>query len=251
MLVALAALLGVVALAPSADAAAASADLVVSQTANPQPGGALDLVISVTNQGPSRAVSVVVHEVITGKSITRISHTSNVSTACRGAAVSPDVSRTARTCRIAALPAGKTWSLTFTVSAPTGTPLDGAATASAKTSDPGLANNSSSVSSWAGPVADLSVSASSPTEGRVQVSVTNNGPNTAPDVSVSQDDRTVFGGGGDCTTGNLCLLGKLAPGATVSKIISATSGHVVDVSASPLLSFDPNGENNKKTVTVK
>ena len=180
-------LLGAGAAADDAVAQTAGADLVVSQTASPQPGGALALAIVVRNAGPSNATAVAVRQLFNASGITAISHVSNRSTNCR--AVKPPLGYThARKCQIARLDAGKSWNLTFTVKAPTGTPVSAKANLAASVADLNGANNVASVSSWTGPVADLSVALGATvvdhSSGTVlqPVSVWNGGPNTVPNA---------------------------------------------------------------------
>lgn len=207
----------VVGVAPIADARD-TADLRVTQTAAPKSNDVLVLQDTVTNAGPSAATATVI-ETVSGSGITGMTvSNSTVGVRCKAFAPPAGTAFARRCTTLNPLPSGGIWRLTFRVTGPTGTAVKGTGdVSSSDTSDPEPADNTTSVSSWTGPVADLALSAVS-VPGNAEailLSVTNAGPNTAPRVVVSTDDRNVYLDGTGCgKASQTCDIGPLPAGAT-------------------------------------
>lgn len=249
----------VVASVPAAAGAATSADLSVVQSAAPQPGGALTLTDTVTNNGPSKVSSVVLRELVAGTGLTAVKVTSSSSPTTCKAYNPPAGYQFDRHCNFTSLAAGKSWVVTFTVTGPTGTAVKARAAIPTGTKDPNPADNVSVVNSWVGPVARLSIWVSGPApltcEAGTQtclaswpVTVTNNGPNSTVDARVRGGVfRTNTGAACDISTG-YCHIGVLAPrqswtGAAVTGT-SPMPGSVT-VCASDPGSFNPDASNGE------
>jgi hypothetical protein len=117
--------------------AAEAAPLAVSQVSispsrapSAQGKAVFQLSTLLTNTGATAAKNVSISESIYGRQITKVSHTSTIATGCR--VVSPATGYTlGRRCAISRLGAGKSWRLTFSVTAAAGTQLSGYALARA------------------------------------------------------------------------------------------------------------------------
>jgi uncharacterized repeat protein (TIGR01451 family) len=248
-----------VAAVPAAASAATSADLSVVQSAAPQAGGALTLTDTVTNNGPSKASSVVLREFVAGTGLTSVKvASSTLPTRCK-ANDPPAGYQFARHCSLTSLAAGKSWVVTFTVTGPTGTAVKARAAIPTGMTDPNPANNVSVVNSWVGPVAQLSIWVNGPGPLTCQagtetclaswpVVVTNNGPNSTVDARVrSGVFRTDTGSACDISKG-YCDIGVLAPGQSwTGAAVTGTSPipGAVTVCASDPGSFNPDASNGE------
>jgi uncharacterized repeat protein (TIGR01451 family) len=249
----------VVASVPAAARAATSADLSVTQSAAPEPGGALTFTDTVTNHGPSRASSVVLRELVAGTGLTSVKvASSSLPTKCK--AYNPPAGyQFARHCNINSLAADASWVVTFTVTGPTGTAVKARAAIPTGTTDPDAANNASVVNSWLGPVARLSISVSGPAPLSCQAGtqtclaswpfvVTNNGPNATVDARARGGAfRTNTGEACDISRG-YCDIGVLAAGQSrVGAVVTGTSpmpGRVTVCLSDPG-SFNPDATNGE------
>jgi hypothetical protein len=119
---------------PAADAAPLAVSQVsVSPSQAPSPKGKAVFKLSVVlrNTETTAAKDVSISESIFGSQITKVSHTSTIATTC-GVLPFPVSGYTlARRCAIPRLGAGKSWTLTFSVTAAAGTQLSGWAVAQA------------------------------------------------------------------------------------------------------------------------
>jgi uncharacterized repeat protein (TIGR01451 family) len=232
----------------------AQADLSIVKTG---PGGVTSgqnivYTISVTNNGPSQAVGVVVSD----PTVAPLGFLSN-----SGACTNP------YPCNLGTLNAGQTATITSTYTTPPN--FDGdvtnTATVSATTNDPAGANNSSSATTNVGAQADLSIvktgpALTSPGQDIVYtVTVTNNGPSPATNTTVS--DVTPVGiaflsNSGACATQYPCNVGLLNAGQ--SAVITSTytvpgnySGATVVNTASVASDVnDPDTSDNSSTTTA-
>jgi uncharacterized repeat protein (TIGR01451 family) len=204
----------------------ANADLAVEKTgpATAIAGSTVSYDVTVTNAGPSDAVSVTLTDAIPAGA-TFVSATQNSG---------PAFSCTNATCTIASLTAGATATFTFTfmVDATTVAPITNSATVSSTTPDPIPANNGDSVTTAVAPgPTDLRITKSaSATTALPQsnvtytVVVTNDGPSTAVDTVVTDIlpagttliSSTATQGSCSGTTTVTCTVGELAPGASAT-----------------------------------
>lgn len=251
----LAALLASLLVAPDA-AAAAAADLSVTQVATPGASGTLKVTVSVTNNGPNAAGQVTLVEAIAGTGITAVSETSNnANTACVPTTVPAGFDR-AKKCTVPQIVSTRTWKVAFTISAPTGTAIESRASAKGTTADPTLSNNTSVVSSWTGPVADIAVAVVSHTVSitgdTANLTVTNIGPDTAPDVVLKTTAGTFNTTAILCPDAQnpaKCVLTALSPGSKVHLTVQYVAPRIGNAGVVKIVSevgfFDPNAANNK------
>jgi uncharacterized repeat protein (TIGR01451 family) len=219
-----------------------AADLGLSLTATPGSvlqGGTVSYTVSVTNNGPSPATGVVV----TG---------------------------TLPTCTIGILASGASASCTSTVTATTVGALTQTMTVSGNETDPNTANNSSSVSTTVNPstAADLNLTLTdSPDPVKkgaklaYTVTVKNNGPQTAHNVSLTDtlpanivfEQVTTTRGSCSGTATVTCALGTIASGATAKVTITIkpqTVGTIINRATVSATEGDPNTGNNSTTATT-
>ncbi|WP_134765679.1 DUF11 domain-containing protein, partial [Nocardioides sp. 1609] len=206
--------------------ATAQADLVVDKTTvtNPVvPGRPVEYRVTVTNNGPSDAVGVVLADAVPS-TITGVAATPSQGTCT-----------TTVSCALGTVPAGSTATVTVTgvvVAGAVGT-VTNSATVSSGTADPTPGNNTGSTSDTVQPRADVAISktagpAVAGSNVTYTVTVTNNGPSVARDVVVTDPVPapltlvSATGSQGTCTTpGNTarCALGVLPPGAAATMTI--------------------------------
>ena len=226
--------------AGSSVAVTRQADLSVTKTATPAtvvPGQTTTYTVTATNNGPSNAENVDVTDTVADPNISLTSATAS-GAACT---VTADVAR----CSVPVLAPGS--SLTMTVvgrvspDAPGGLAIGNTATATSNTSDTDDADNTATASiTTAAPLADIATTKTGTDAvagGQVTytVTVTNNGPSSAGDVSLDDvipaglDAVSAVSSRGDCTLGATvtCDLGDL-PGPDAS---GQTSNAVVTITA--------------------
>ncbi len=245
------------------------ADLGISKTDGSTvavPGAPITYTITVTNAGPSAATGARVVDTLPAT----IQNATWACTASAGSGCSSVNGAGDLDSLVTVLPNGiVTFTLSGTVSADaTGVLINTASvTPPAGTSDPSSANNTDL--NTLTPSADLSVNKSGPaslipgTTATYTISVKNNGPSNAANVTVT--DPTPAGlvfvsNTGDCTTVFPCNLGLLAPNAT--RTITATysvptdyslSGGAASVTNTVSVSSpttDPGSTNNSSSATV-
>ncbi|MGG5258682.1 CARDB domain-containing protein [Phycicoccus avicenniae] len=215
-----------------------SADLSLTKTISPTdpvPGGEVTYTITIENAGPSAATGVTVTDTLP-------EGLSGIDAATLDGTCAPVDDDRVLTCDLGSLPVGDEATVVVTAILDaefTGT-LFNTATVSSATDDPDPSNDSDTVTGDAAPAADLSVvkeadGATAVAGGEVGYTITlrNNGPSTATDVTLSDPlpdvlaDATATTDVGTCaaigTDGLLeCDLGDLAPGAVVTVTVSAT-----------------------------
>jgi uncharacterized repeat protein (TIGR01451 family) len=172
-------------------------------------------------------------------------------------------------CALGTINPGGSGAITAVYNVPNGYPSPSITnTASVSTSSPesNLANNSATaitpVSSTA--IADLSILKAGPAQASFNdvvdftVIVTNNGPNTATNVVISDStpSNLVFvSNSGGCTTPYPCVIPSLATNSQVSVIsryrVTADTGTIVNTSTVSSSASDPVPGNNSSTSTVK
>src|SRR5439155_109148 len=214
----------------------------------------LTYTITVTNNGPSAAVSVAVRDTLPA-GVTFVS-ASNGGTAAAGVVTWPSV---------ASLANGGSLSRTVTVTAPPTGTLINVARADAATGDPDSTNNNGSaagsrVTTTVMEIADLTVTKTGPaTVNAAQnltytITVTNNGPSTAASVVVR--DTLPAGvtfdsasNGGTLAAGVVTWpsVPSLANGASLSRtvtVIAPTTGTLLNVARADAATDDPDSTNN-------
>lgn len=212
---------------------APSADLSIVKSVTPSPlvpGQSGTYTLTVSNAGPSDAVSVsVTDDLPSGFTATGISSPS-------GSCVLASVS-----CSFPTLAVGATAILTIagSVDARLVNSLVNSASVSAATADSSSANNSTALTSPVAPVADVTVTKRVVTSPVIagapvtwQVEATNSGPSVASSISVTDTLRGTVSAAsattsvGSCAVpvGSLltCAIGDLAPGATAVILVTAT-----------------------------
>ena len=231
-----------------------SADITITKTgpASSTPGSTLSYTITVTNNGPSDAAAVSVADG-TPANTTFVSNAG----ACT----------TAFPCALGTMTAGqvKTITSTFTVSPTfTGSTIANSASVTSTTSDPFLANNSATATTSFGGNADLSITKSGPASANsgstatYTLTITNNGPGTAVNVTVADPATpglSITGTSGACTTGFPCAIGTLAPGQSVTAVatytVTATSGSVTNTAQVSGSTTDSNNTNDSASATTQ
>jgi uncharacterized repeat protein (TIGR01451 family) len=229
-------------------------------------GVSFDYTVTVTNNGPTDATSVILAETLpSGVELNSDS---------TDAAVTPTVSNGVVTMVLDTLGAGAsaTLSLGVTTTAPPGSTLVDAATVQGAEADPNTANNSATLRLPVRGVSDLSVTAAAQTgSGYVGqpltliIDVTNNGPADEPDAVLSAAlpsgvnvDSTSSTQGGDPPVNQGILtadLGPLAKGQTAVVTLVLTPG-VSDVGTLTTgfsvqgQEYDPNLSNNTYALAV-
>lgn len=251
--------------------AAATADLAVSQNAAPGTRS-VKLTVGINNRGPSGAGPTTLTEQLAASGITSVREISNSAAMTCSVANPPTGYALALLCTIPRLPAGRNWTVTFTVAAPTGTALTSNAQARGRAADPVPANNQSVINARTGPVADIGlkfVSVSTPfpfigPESAI-VDVVNHGPNRSGKVKIAADPlghQASFGTASNCpsvTTFNkaTCVLPSLASGEGWRLAVSYNTQGSGDGDGIPVMSlgsaasFDPNRDNDAILLPVR
>ncbi len=242
------------------------ADLSVVKTDAPDPvtaGQTLTYTVTVTNAGPSDALSVTATDTLPA------GVSGATTTGCGN-----DPSGAQQPCDLGTIPAGgsKTYRIAVTVNAgTTGSITNRVDVASGTTSDPNLGNNNSSTQTVIAGSANLAIAkvaldaavAGQPL--RYRITVTNAGPSSANGVTVTDTlpSGTTFdpaSGGDDWNCGRVnslvtCLLTRVlgvtsAPPIDITvNIESGTTGSITNVASVTSTSPDPNPINNTASVT--
>jgi uncharacterized repeat protein (TIGR01451 family) len=242
----------------------ASADLAVTKTASPNsvtPSGTLTYLITVTNNGPNAATSVVVTDTLPA-GVVLVSATPSAGGSCGTG--NPVV------CTFPVLAADTGATVTIVVTAPSsGGPLVNTVTVTSPVSDPNPSNNTATTttpisSAGIGLSANLGIIKSAspnPVGTGAQLTylltVTNFGPNTATNVVVTDQlpsqvspVSAVASGGGVCTLGPTvtCTFSSLANQASVTVTIVVTApgqpGALINTAAVSSAVNDPDPSNN-------
>jgi len=244
-----------------------SADLAITKTgpATVVAGAAISYQLSVTNHGPSDGVNLVVSDSLPA-GVTFVSaagagwtcsHSGNVSVTCTTALLGPGATAPA---------------ISVVVTAPTeAASLTNSASVSAASTDPDPSNNTSSVDTTVTPSADVSIvkvgpaSAAAGDHVRYRLSVSNDGPSRAMNLSVTDTlpGRVTFvsaaGPGWTCSSSGdvsvTCTRPKLAAGATapvISVVVAAPrhSAALTDTADVSNTVHDPDLSNNTSSVTT-
>src|SRR5439155_751752 len=214
----------------------------------------LTYTITVTNNGPSAAVSVAVRDTLPA-GVTFVS-ASNGGTAAAGVVTWPSV---------ASLANGGSLSRTVTVTAPPTGTLINVARADAATGDPDSTNNNGSaagsrVTTTVMEIADLTVTKTGPaTVNAAQnltytITVTNNGPSSASTVVVRDtlpgNVTFVSASNGGTEAGGVdtwSAVASLANGASLSRtatVTAPTTGTLLNVARADAATIDPDSTNN-------
>jgi uncharacterized repeat protein (TIGR01451 family) len=263
---------------------AASADLSVTKVDSPDPvlaGDNITYSITITNNGPDPAQNVVFTDTPPANT-THAGFTIDSSPPGALCAAVPVGSTGAPSCSFPTLPAGASILMTLIVNVDAGTPpgtLTNTANASTATADPNPANNAGSATTTVvEPTADLSVTKTDSPDPVLPgdditytITVTNNGPATADDVTVTDPlpagtsfvSATPSQGSCAGTTTVTCNIGFLANGAsaTITLVVqvdpatppgaeienTASASSPAEVSAAVA---DPNPGNNSATATT-
>jgi uncharacterized repeat protein (TIGR01451 family) len=210
-----------------------SADLSISKTDSPDPvvtGANVTYTITVTNNGPATAQSVVVTDNLPSN-VTFVSCAATGSGACNGTGNS-------QTVNFASLTAGSSQTITLvaTANGPAGTPISNTASVSSGTTDPNSANNSATATTDVNnpTFADLAIQKSDspdpvyPTQTLTYtLAVTNNGPDTAQSVVVTDTlpSNVTFV---DCASnqGGVCGGTSTAPTITFSSLANGVTATI-------------------------
>lgn len=239
------------------------ADLSVTKDDNPDPVNATQNVtytVTVTNNGPSAATNVVLTDTLPA-SVTFVSVTPGAPTCAHNTGII--------TCTWASIPAAGSQTVTIVVTA-TGASVPSVtntASVSAAEFDPNTANNSDTETTTVNPAADLAVTKSdNPDPVNVgdnltyTVTVTNNGPNNATGVTVTDTlpaKVTFVSASAGCTYNNVphtvtCNIGALNANANATATITVTPQPDAVPSITNSVSvtgneFDPDASNNSDT----
>lgn len=238
-----------------------SADLAVMKSgpATVTPGTDVTYGVTVTNNGPSTAVNVVVGDYMLGEA-TFVS-------------VTPSTGCTGPNCPIASLAPGASamFSYTFHVSPSATLAIQNNAQVIADTDDPVAGNNTSTVTSAIVGSADVSVVKSGPgavasgTNATYTIVVANAGPSDAANVTLTDvlPANTTFvslsqsGPAFDCTTGPTvtCTIATLPLSASttftlVVNVAAAASGSIDNTATVSASTADPNAANNTSTASL-
>ena len=234
---------------------AQTADVAVTKTGPPSasPGGNVVYTITVTNNGPSSAGSVVVSDT-TPAGLTFSSNS--------GACVTP------YPCNLGTLTSGQSVTITTTYSVPSnysGPSITNTASVTSGASDSNGANNNSTVVTPVLSQADLAITKSGPTAFTpganivYTINVTNNGPLDALNVFVTDTAPAgvnFVSNSGACTTPFPCSLGAILNGQT--KTITATfnvspgyaSSSLTNTANVSTSTFETNLANNSSSTTA-
>jgi uncharacterized repeat protein (TIGR01451 family) len=239
-------------------------DLAVTKTDSPDPlfaGQQLTYTVRVTNNGPALATGATVTDTLPAGS-TFVSASSTQGT-CSGTATV--------TCGLGTIASGATVTVTIKIKPNTPGTITNTASVIGDGPDPNPGNNSSTATTRVNPAADLAVTKTdSPDPVHIgqaltyTIKVTNNGPQTATGVTLS-DTLPKGAGFGSTTTSQgtcsfkpdkrmvTCNLGNLASGATatVTIIVKPTSkGTITNTATVTGSPTDPNTTNNKAVATT-
>jgi uncharacterized repeat protein (TIGR01451 family) len=242
--------------ATDSDTPAPLTDLDISKMVNnstPQVGSSVTFTLTVNNNGPSAATGVTVNDLL--PSGYTFSSSSN------GAAYNPGTG----VWTIGNLANGATATLTITaVVNPTGN-YTNSATVMGNQPDPTPGNNTATNATTPVPVADLVITktanVTNPNVGTnvtFTLTVSNNGPSAASDVTVLDRLPTGYayvsdnGGGTYTSSTGIWTIGNLANGASATLNITATvlaSGGYANTAIVSAQEFDPNANNNSATAS--
>ena len=246
-----------------------SADMAITKIGAPNPvfnGNALTYTLSVVNNGPSSAQAVTVSDPLPAEfAFGSVSTTIGTCTQSSGTV----------TCDLGTMAASAKATVTIVGTAHPGTPavsFTNTATVSSTTPDPDLANNSASFTSdfFGADVAITKVGSPKPVTAGNNLSytlkVSNDGPDTATDVTVSDPlpattsfvSATTSAGACSHASGTVsCSLGDLAVGDTVTIVIVVTVGagitaeELTNTATASSPTPDPNSSNNTATDTTE
>ncbi|MFL5737671.1 MAG: hypothetical protein ACJ76P_10065 [Actinomycetota bacterium] len=247
----------------------ASADVSVTKTdsADPvNPGDGYSYDLAVTNNGPDAASNIALSDSVPASLSVDAVHDGGGSCAFTGQDVR---------CSKASLANGATWTVTVDVTvdpAPAGGTISNTATVSADENDPDSSNNADTEDTAVNapaPAADISLTKTDTADPvnpgdsySYDLVVSNNGPDTATNVTVSDSvpaslsvDGVDDGGGSCSTTGNdvTCDLASLANGATWTVTLDVTvnpsdpGGAISNTASAFADQSDPDGSNNSDT----
>src|SRR5207302_500542 len=211
-----------------------SADLSITKSDSPDPvtaGGTLTYTLSVSNAGPSTAANVSVSDTLPA-GVTFVSATGSGWTCSQAGGVV--------TCTRASLAPGAAPAITIVVTAPSeGGTITNTATVSSSTNDANTGNNTATETTTVTASADLSITKSDSPDPVVAggtltytLSVSNGGPSTAANVSVSDTLPagvtfvSATGSGWTCSQAGgvvTCTRASLAPGAAPAITIVVTA----------------------------
>ncbi|HEV8683403.1 MAG TPA: M14 family zinc carboxypeptidase [Actinomycetota bacterium] len=241
-----------------------AADLAVTKTDSPDPvmaGSELTYTVTVTNRGSQPATSAKVVDTLPA-GVTFVSSSASQGS-CSGTSTV--------TCTLGTILAGGSATVSIKVRPNAGGTITNTAVVSAEASDPNTANNTATTSTTVTAAADLAVDKSGPaTAQRGQdmtytMVVTNNGPQAAIGVTLTDNLPKNAGYGtftttkGSCTLKPAkrlltCNLGTLTSGqsATVTIVVKPTAQGTITNTASVKATSpgDPNSANNTDSVTT-
>lgn len=239
-----------------------SSDLSITKTDSPDPvlvGQNLTYTITVTNNGPTSAANVAVTDTLPG-GVTFVSATPSQG-ACTGTS--------SISCNLGSLAFPGSATVTIVVTPTTAGPLSNTASVASTTNDPSGGNNSSTAATTVNaPSANLSiVKTDSPDPVNVgstltyTIVVTNNGPDTATGVTVTDTlpGGVTFGSAtptqGSCsgTSTVTCTIGTMTNGASVTITIMVTpnaTGTLNNTASVTSPTNDPNLGNNSSTTST-
>ena len=218
-----------------------SADLLIVKTDSPDPVVAssnLVYTITVTNLGPSDALSCIVTDALPAGVTPTGNYVSNLATIVAGSA--------------------KTFAVTVSVNAATVGAITNVATVISATSDPASGNNSTSQPTVVNAVADLGIGKSDAPDPittnsalAYTIFVTNFGPSVATAVTVTDTLPSGVTPSGVVVSN----LGALSVGSSTSFIVNvsvngSTVGAITNSAAVTSAATDPNAANNTATVTT-
>jgi uncharacterized repeat protein (TIGR01451 family) len=239
-----------------------SADVSITKVALPTTftaGGTATYTLTVHNAGPSHAQAVTVTDPIpAGVTIIDVSSPGGPCSRANGVG----------TCDLGTIPAGATYTITANVMidpAATG-PITNTASVTSPTSDPDLTNNAATAVTPVVASADVSILKTAkpepvPAGGAITwtLVVINAGPSTAADVTVNDPlppGTTFVSVSAGCTGGTSvnCPIGTMAPGDSVTIVITATTASslasgttIANTSTVTSSTPDPNPANNSAT----
>ena len=234
-----------------------SADLAITKTDAPDPvvtGNDLTYTLTVTNSGPNAAANVTITDTLPG-GVTFVS-----ATGCTNPSGTV-------TCVIGTLGNGANAQRTIVVRPTVANPsLSNTATVTASTTDPNTANNSATATTVVSPAANLALTKTDAPDPALlgeelfySLSVTNNGPDAASGVTITDTlpGGVTFVSASGCTnvSGTVtCSIGALANGANAQRtivvrptVVNPTLSNTASVSASTV---DPVPGNNSSTATT-
>ena len=239
------------------------ADLSITKSDSPDPvssGQQLTYTLGVSNSGPSAAAGVVVTDTLPA------GVTFNSATPSQGSC--SQASGTV-TCPLGTLGSGASASVTITVTPASGGTITNQATVSASTADPVLVNNAASASTTVDPVADIALTKTdspdpvlSGQQLTYNLTVQNNGPASAPSVSLSDSLPggitfvSATASQGSCVrigSTVTCALGTIANGSSATveiKVNAGAPGTITNEAAAVSTATDPSSANNSASATT-